>query len=221
MLLQYLNNWQLLSISFGLMLLVSFKMMLQSRNFYTYHVTKRKFSMMELEIPATPLELVKIIKGLFELPEDEKKKSVSALKGQLWIDFIYMPLAYGSIFLICWRVSAKLETHIGYYVFLGFAVAQIIPWLCDIIENIYLLQKIKEGINVKPTGDKQHKAYLIMEGFKWGISLTATICAISAICYFWLAGDYSVASFKYMLIIIAEVIVFALLVKYIAGKKPE
>ena len=175
---------------------------------------------MELEIPATPLELVKIIKGLFELPEDEKTKSVNALKSQLLIDFIFMPLAYGSIFLVCWRVSAKLETYIGYYVFLVFAVAQIIPWLCDIIENIYLLQKLKEGINVKPTGDKQHKAYLIMEGFKWGISLTATVCAISAICYFWLTGDYSSISFKYMLIILAEILVFVLATRYINKLKP-
>src|SRR6478735_2193254 len=105
MLSPYLNNWQLFSVFFGLLLLVSFIMMLQSRNFYTFHVTKRRFSIMELEIPATYAELVKIIKGLFKLPEYESKKSVGALKGQLLIDFLFMPLAYGSIFLICWRVS--------------------------------------------------------------------------------------------------------------------
>lgn len=227
MLLPYLNTWQLFSVLFGLLLLVSFIMTLQSRNFYTFHVTKRRFSIIELEIPATYAELVKIIKGLFELPEPESKKSVGALRGQLWIDFLFMPLAYGSIFLICWRVSVKLQSriHIGQYVFLVFAILQIIPWICDIIENIYLLKKIKEGINIKDTKEalaekeNTHKAYLVLEAFKWGISLTATTCAISAICYFWLTGDYSGTSFKYILIVLAEIIVFAFIVKRFGGKK--
>jgi hypothetical protein len=30
-----------------------------------------------------------------------------------------------------------------------------------------------------------------MEAIKWGTALTATVCALSAICYFWLTGGYS------------------------------
>jgi len=145
---QYLNNWQLFTISFGLMLLVSFIMLRQSRNFYTFYVTERKFSIMELEIPATYAGLIRIIKGLSMLPEPEKKKSTGSLKGQLWLDFLFMPLAYGSIFLLCWRVSAKFQSPFGQNVFFAFAVLQIIPWVCDIIENIYLLGKIKQGSNI-------------------------------------------------------------------------
>jgi hypothetical protein len=177
---------------------------------------------MELEMPATATELFRIIKGLFELPEDESKRSIAALKGQLRIDFLFMPLAYGSIFLLCWRVSEKLQPsaiHIGYYVFFALAVLQIVPWICGVTENIYLLQKIRQGASVQPSTDEQHKAYLVIEIFKWGLSLTATVCAISAICYFWLTGGYSVTSFKYLLIILVEIIVFIFIAKRFGNKK--
>lgn len=218
---QYFNNWELFSISFGIVLVISFIMLLQSRNFYTFYVTKRRFSIMELEIPATATELARIIKGLFDLPEDESKKSIAALKGQLKLDFLFMPFTYGSIFLLCLRVSEKLQSgiHLGYYVFFAFAILQIIPWVCDIIENIYLLKKIRQGNDVKASTDKQHKAYLIMEAFKWGLSLTATVCSISAICYFWLSGNYSVTSFKYLLIILVEIIAFIVVTKKFGSKK--
>jgi hypothetical protein len=177
---------------------------------------------MELEIPASATGLARIIKGLFELPEDESKKSIAALKGQLMLDFLFMPFAYGSIFLLCWRVSTKLQSsqvHIGYYVFFAFAVLQIIPWICDIVENLYLLQKIKQGVNVQASTDTQHKAYLVMEAFKWGLSLTAAVCSISVICYFWLTGDYSITSFKYLLIILVEIIAFIIIAKQFQNKK--
>ena len=199
------------------MLLVSFIMMRQSRNFYTFYVTKRKFSIMELEIPATYAGLIRIIKGLFLLPEPESKRSIGALRGQLWLDFLFMPFAYGSIFLLCWRVSVKFQSAFGSNVFLVLAVLQVIPWICDIIENLYLLGKIKQGSNIddsKEAIDKKanlHKAYLVMEAIKWGTALTATVCALSAICYFWLTGGYSATSLKYAVITLAEIAAFGFL----------
>ena len=225
MLSQYLNNWLLFTLSFGLMLLVSFIMMRQSRNFSTFYVTKRKFSIMELEIPATYAGLVRIIKGLFLLPEPDRKKSIAALKGQLWLDFLFMPLAYGSIFLLCWRVSAKFQSAFGHYGFFAFAALQVVPWICDIIENVYLLGKIKQGVNIddsKETLEKKaniHKAYLVMEAIKWGTALTATVCAVSVICYFWLTGGYSVTSLKYLGVAIVEIGIFAFLAMRFESKE--
>ena len=66
-----------------------------------------------------------------------------------------------------------------------------------------------------------HKAYLLMECIKWGISLGAAICAVAAICYFWLAGNYAVHSLIYLAIIAGEVIVFALMGKFFLSKKKE
>lgn len=207
----YIDNWLLFSILFGLLLIVIIIMKKQSENFYTKDPIVRKFSIMELEVPATPKELANIIKGLYDLPDTKSGKSIKALKEQLKIDFLFMPLSYGCIFLLCWRVANKMQLDFGYYLFKGLAFIQLVPLICDIIENIYLLGKIRQ--DVKETIEKKHKQYLWMEAVKWGIALTATVCSVSAVCYFWLTGNYSVTSFFYLLIILVEIVIFLIVVK--------
>jgi len=217
MLLSVIDNWLFLTILFGLLLIVSFVMMKQSQDFYTKDVIVRKFSIMELQLAATPTELVNLIKGLYALPAYQSRKSIAALKRQLKLDFLFMPLAYGCIFLLSQRVAQKMESSVGYYVFTGFAYLQIIPWICDILENKYLLSKIIK--DVKETSQKKHNQFLWMEGAKWGIALTTTVFSLSAICYFWLTGKYSLISFRYLLIIAVEIGLFLLAVKFFLAKK--
>src|SRR4051812_35317006 len=119
----YIINWPMFCIAFGAMLLLTFIMGLLGRHFYTQDVVIKKFSIMDLEMPATPLELVNLIKGLYKLPGDRSKKSIDSLKGQLYIDFLFMPFAYGSIFILCMLVSAKMDLAAGKYVFM------ILAWL--------------------------------------------------------------------------------------------
>ncbi len=109
-----------------------------------------------------------------------------------------------------------MQLQTGYYIFMFFAFLQVVPWVCDIIENIYLLNKITEG--VKETGRKKHKALLLMEVTKWGIALTATVCSLSAICYFWLTGQYSPTSFWYLVLILVEIALFLLFKKILIKK---
>jgi hypothetical protein len=217
--LPYLDNWLLFTLLFGALLIVTLIMMKQSNSFYTKDVIVRRFSIMELETPASPKELYNLIKGLYDLPPEESRRSIKALRGQLIIDFLFMPLAYGCIFLLCWRIAHKMDLNIGYYVFLAFAFLQIIPWICDIVENIYLLGKISPA--VEETSPKKHKAYLWLEVFKWGIALLALVCSISIICYFWLTGNYSSHSFIYLLIFLAEAIAFGLAAKFLLREKKE
>ena len=196
----------LFCIAFGLMLLFTFIMKLQSNNFYTWDVVIKKFSIMDLEIPATPTELVNLIKGVYLLPEPGSKKTLGALKGQLFIDFLFMPFAYGSIYLLCMLVSAKMQSPFGITVFNIMAWLQPVAWLCDIIENIYLLQKIRpDPVLSTPS---LHKAYLYMEALKWGIALIAAVSAFGAICYFWLSGHYAQHTINYLLVVIGEIILF-------------
>lgn len=212
----FIISWPLFCISFGFMLILSFFMGLQSKRFYTKDVVVKKFSIMDLEMPATARELVNLIKGLYKLPEDVSKRSIRALKGQLYLDFLFMPCAYGSIFIICMLVSGKMQMSFGMNVFSVLAWLQIVPWICDIIENIYLLRKIKPDPVL--SSDAVHKAYLIMEGVKWSIALIATVCAVTAICYFWLSGHYAIHSLYFLLAIIIEVVVFILLGKLFLKK---
>jgi hypothetical protein len=214
----FIISWTLFTITFGLMLLFSFIMAVQGSHFYTYDHVEKKFSIMELEMPATPLELVNLIRGLYKLStRDKALKAIKSLRYQLYLDFLFMPCAYGTIFILCMLVSAKMQSSFGHTIFTILAWAQLIPWLCDIVENIYLLRKIKP----KPVLSSLtvHKAYLRMEYCKWGIALGATICAVTAICYFWLAGNYVVNSLNYLAIIAVEIIIFALMGKFFLKKK--
>jgi hypothetical protein len=215
----YINfDWIYFCIAFGAMLLISFIMSLQSTNFYTMYVVIRKFSIIDLEFPASALELVTFIKGIFLLPVELSKKSLRALRGQLYLDFLFMPAVYGSIFLLCMKVSLKM-TSFGHGLFAILAWLQLIPLLCDVIENIYLLNKIRpEPVISKPA---VHKAYQILEIFKWGIALTGAVCSIAAIFYFWLVGRYSYHSIHYLLIMSAELIIFFILKKVTAKSEKE
>ncbi len=213
----HLFNWQLFCIFFGIMLLISFLMALQSRHFYTMDVVKRKFSIMDLEIPSTAVELKNLIAGLYNLPPEQSRKSINSLKGQLFLDFLYMPFAYGCIIIACSLITEKMEHRAGQLVFTALALLQFLSWLFDIIENIYLLLKIRP--DVKESSRGVHKAYLVMEAAKWGIALTGAICAIAALCYFWLAGNYASASVQYFVIIIVEIVIFTILLKF-AAKTP-
>ena len=213
-------SWIAFSITFGLTLLFSFIMAAQSRYFYTYDGVEKKFSMMELEIPASNTELVNIIGGMYKLQDPKKKsKAISALKNQLYIDFLFMPCAYGSIFILCMLVSSKMQFSIGFNIFSVMAYSQIIPWICDIVENIYLLGKIKEEPPVSTVS--VHKAYIRMEYLKWTIALGSGICAVAVICYFWLTGMYTVQSLNYLAVIAGEIILFALVGNFFLKKKKE
>src|SRR3954468_22953042 len=89
--------------------------------FFTKDVVVRRFSIMELQVPATATELVNIVSGLYLLPPAQSVKAIRALKAHLKLDFLLMPLAYGSIFLLNWKVAHKMEHPLGYYVFIAFA----------------------------------------------------------------------------------------------------
>ncbi len=211
-------NWIYFCIAFGAMLVISFIMNQQSKNFYSMHMVIRKFSIIDLEFPPSAMELAIFIKGIFLLPDELSKKSLHALKGQLYLDFIFMPAVYGSIFILCMKVSMKM-TSFGHVFFAILAWLQCIAWLCDIIENIYLLNKIKsQPVVSKPA---VHIAYQINEIIKWGIALTAVVCCVAAIFYFWLVGLYSHNSINYLLIITAELIIIFIAKKITAKNEIE
>jgi hypothetical protein len=215
----YINiDWIYFCIFFGAMLLICFIMSFQSTNFYTMHMVVKKFNIIDLEFPATALELVTLIKGIFLLPVELSKKSLHALRQQLYLDFLFMPALYGSIFLLCMKVSLKMSSF-GHRLFAILAWLQCIAWLCDIIENIYLLNKIQP--QPKQSKPAVHVAYLVLEICKWGIALTASVCSIAAMFYFWLVGRYSDHSIQYLLIIAAEIIVIFIAKKITTKSEKE
>ena len=208
-------SWLWFCLLLGFALLITIFMSIQGKRFYTDDGVIRQFSIMDLEFAATPKEIVNIISGMYKLPGERSKKAVNAVRMQLIADFVFMPAIYGAIFLLCMQVSCKM-LHFGRGIFAVLAWLQLLPWLCDIIENIYLLGKI----NPSPveSSEKVHTAYLRLEIIKWGLSLTAAVCAIAAIFFFWLSGYYSINSLHYLAISLLEVILFLVGMKIVARK---
>ena len=212
-------NWPALCIFFGISLFLSLLMRWQSSYFYTMDIVLRKFSILDLEFPATQAELINTIKGLFKLPPENSHTSVKALKTQLYIDFIFTPFAYGFVAILCLLVSKKMSLTIGTNVFVILAVSQILALVCNIIENVYLLSKIKT--TVEPSSPAKHKAYFIMAITKLSCALVSVNCAVAAIFYFWLSGNYTLKVLPYLLIFIGEILLFVICSKIIFTKKTD
>ena len=201
------NGWLIFCITFGVMLLSTFIMGRLSRHFYTKDVVFRRFSIMDIEWPGSALELQNLISGIYKLTPVRSLTVINSLKNHLYADFLFMPAAYGSIFLLCMKISWKMD-YFGPGVFAFLAWLQIVPFLLDIYENIYLLQKIKPGFT--KTSDATFKRMQRLEMVKWGIPLFSLILALSAVLYFWVNGMYEKGSLVYVAIVIGEVLLFLL-----------
>ncbi|MBO9731564.1 MAG: hypothetical protein J7623_23185 [Chitinophaga sp.] len=199
------NAWCWLCMSMAVLLVTTFIMMQQTRQFFTLDVVVRHFSILDLEFPGSPNEIPNLVKGIYALPLEQQTKTLLALRGQLWVDFLFMPAVYGSIFLICFKVAEKMNPA-GVVLFSWLAWLQLIPWLCDIIENIYLLRKIHP--NVPASTKAVHKAYQWLEITKWGLSSIAAVCGLSALLFFWITGDFDAGSLHYLIILVVEIGVF-------------
>lgn len=211
------DSRELFYIIFGAMALIGVLMHLQSKNFYTLYVFVRKFSILDLEFPASALELSMYIKGIYLLPKELSSKSLRALKGRLYLHFLFIPLLYGAIFLLCIEIGNKMN-HWGNYIFTTLAVIQMIPLICDVAENFYLLQKIHP--NVSPSKLSVHKAYQLLGKIKWVIASVAVVFAISTLFYFWLSGNFSFRSIQFLYIIVGELIIIYILARITSKGKP-
>ncbi|MCY7420776.1 MAG: hypothetical protein LH478_03425 [Chitinophagaceae bacterium] len=201
------DGWLVFCITFGIMLFATFIMGRLSRHFYTQDAVLRRFSIMDLEWPGSALELENLIKGLYKLKDKRSATAIGAVKKHLYADFLFMPAAYGSIFLLCMKISWKMD-YFGPEFFALLAWLQIIPFLLDIYENIYLLQKIRPDF--EKTSDATFKRMQRIEIVKWGIPLFSLIVALSAVLYFWVNGMYEKGSLVFVAIVIGEVLLFLL-----------
>jgi hypothetical protein len=222
------QTWPLFCLLFGVLLLATFIMKVLSWRFYTMDVVVRKFSIVDLEFAATPEELVTIINGIYLLPPPDEQGVVPdcrrverALKAQIWVDyFLFMPAAFGSIFLLCMKVAEKMEQSDQFVlsvVFWVLAWLQFFGFVLDGIENAYLLRKIKPGS--RPSTPGVHLAFQWLEVLKWGSALVAAVCAVSAILYFWLSGFYSSRSTQYLWVVLLEFAVFVVALKMASAQR--
>ncbi|TDH25242.1 hypothetical protein EXU57_14150 [Segetibacter sp. 3557_3] len=211
-------NWYFFNFVFGVFQVLGFIMIGQSRRFYTKELVVRKFSIMELKLPATPASLYNVIAGLFQLDARQRRISIEAVRRQLFTDFLFMPLTYAIVFMLCWRVADKisLEPARQFYTFLG--LLQPLCLLVDMSANVFLLRKLKP--NTQLPSKANHRIYLRLQLLKWIIFVVASVCSIAAICYFWLVGNYSGAAFNSLLMVLGQLLVFCIAVLLLPQQPP-
>ncbi|MBA4168362.1 MAG: hypothetical protein H0X41_12615 [Chitinophagaceae bacterium] len=208
----FISGWMLFCIAVAVLLLTALVMQFFGGFFITKDVLVRNFTILDLEMASTEMEIDNTLKGIIKLEPPAVEKVIKSLKNHLYADFLFMPAAYGTIFIACMKVAWKMpEPGVIFFTLLGWI--QIAAWISDIMENIYLLGKIGRLNSVYKPSYLSFHAYQVLEIVKWGFSLLAVVCVLSALMYFWISGLYMGQSLKYLLIVVIEIVVFGGLMK--------
>jgi hypothetical protein len=180
-----------------------------AKHFYTHSLTRVSFSIFDLEFPISEEVLVKLI----DRTDSITKKY---LRQHLCVDFLFMGATYTGIGLLCYITALKME-YAGRYVFMILAFLQILPWLFDIAENLYLLNKVAHP--VVASSDRVFKIFQFIVKAKFVIALLGAVCSIFGLLYFWITGWFQPASLIYLVIIVFEIVVFIFISKSLNKKK--
>lgn len=212
----FISGWVLFCVAVAVLLLAALAMQYYGEFFVTRDVLVRDFTIFDLEFASTEREIENTLGGIIRLPPDESAKVIVSLKRHLYIDFLFMPAAYGAIFIACMKVAWKMpEPAASLFSLLGWL--QIVAFLSDGIENFYLLVKIARANAVHQRSFITFGTYRLLEILKWGSSLLAVVCVLSAFLYFWVSGLFMGQSLKYLLIVAIELIAFVVLMNLIKG----
>lgn len=212
----HITGWMLFCVAVALLSVTALLMQWMGGFLITKDVLVRDFTILDLELASKEIEIDNTIKGITQLEPDISAKVIRFLKGMLYADFLFMPAAYGGIFIACMKVAYKMpESGQIYFSILGWL--QAAAWISDIIENLYLLKKIgrrgEAGKALLP-----FVLYQWLEVVKWGLSLLGVVGTLSALMYFWISGLYMAESLGYLLAIAVELIAFVLLMQML--RKP-
>lgn len=198
--------WIYFIILFAGMLVFSTIMDVLATRFVTVTRVQRKFTIFDLEFTATPAELASLIKGIDKLGNAAwSAKIKKALRLHLLTDFLFMACVYPGIGMLCVKTASKM-TGIGEVIFLTLAAAQIFAWLFDIIENAYLLNKLRKP---EISTLRVHKMYKRVVMTKWAIAITGAICSVFGLLYFWIVGEFSPPSAFVPFVVLGIIIVWA------------
>ncbi len=213
------HGWMWFCIASGATLLLALLLQRFDSVLATKVGAQRSFTVIDLEFPSNPKDIPNTINGIFALSESRQQQVVQALKRSLYLDFLFMPAVYGTIFLLCMLIADKCGPHsIGRTFFATFAWLQTVAWACDIVENLMLLPRVRKG--AEPMKLWVHKTYVRVVWLKWGLALIGTVTASMLALYFWVKGDYDRASLPYLMIFVGQLAVFFAAGFFFGKKKP-
>lgn len=158
------KRWQKLFLfCFGLFASAAFCMKWMEGDFWQ---GGQKFTIIGLEITDSKDEVTAILSGL-----DEHVKTI--LRYHLSFDFAFMAGVYPGIAALCMMAREKTSKALLRKILFALAALQTVAWGCDIAENYYLLEWIKN-----PVIGNEFGLYHFIVFAKWGIALTAALIAI-------------------------------------------
>jgi hypothetical protein len=163
--------------------------------------TGRPFSIFSFEFPGSDEKLVSLI---LKLDKDVK----GAVKLHLVIDFIFMLGVYPGIAILCFIASNASDSVIGSITLQGLGWLQIIPWLCDVIENVILLKKIKSPL---PVNEILYRLLKYVVGTKFFVATLGVSSTIFSLIYIWLIGRFSVSISHMVIILTAALVIFIII----------
>lgn len=183
----------------------------QSKHFkYLRGVAITSFSIFDLEFPGTISSIRRIITGIQGLDTGLREKSLRSLKANLRLDFLFMTGVYPGIFLLCMNMALRME-RAGKTLFLVLAWLQALAFLFDILENIYLFNKVKN-----PTDSRTwvYRGYRYIVGAKWVFATSGAVCALFGLLYFWINGNYGHGFLVFGLCLLGLLVLLILLAAY-------
>lgn len=204
------NLWFYFAICFTVFLFTTYIMARVAKHFCMNKAGANvPFSIMDLELPLSERELVNII---LTMPDNARR----AVKHHLNVDYLFMAAVYPGIALLCGIAANKMD-HIGKWFFWLLAALQVVPWLFDVLENIYLAGKLRNPV-VNEQNPKAFTSFIWRVQVKFIIALAGAICAVFALLYYWLTADFNPDTPWYLLVMLVELIIF-IVVMNISGKK--
>lgn len=126
-----------------------------------------KFTVIGLEVTYSKEKLLSVILGL-----DDKVRTI--LRYHLSFDFAFMIGAYGGIAALCMMAACQRKgKKIIRNLLISLAILQVVAWLCDIIENAFLLCWIKTGV----IGNEFNFYHLVVYT-KWILALLGVLISV-------------------------------------------
>ena len=158
------NRWQKLFLfGLGLAFGASFCMKWMESSFW---FQDEKFSIMGLELFYPKEKVAAILSGI-----DGHVKAI--LHFHLSFDFAFMAGIYPGIAALCMMAREKISAAVLKKLLFVFAALQFVAWGCDIAENTFLFQWIKQ-----PAIGNEFGTYHFIVAAKWIMALAAALLAI-------------------------------------------
>ena len=129
-------------------------------------VNNEKFTIIGLEIIYSKQKVMHILASL-----DDPVRTI--LRYHLVVDFAFMAGTYPGIASLCMMAGNRTSSYLIKKVLYVFAAFQLVAWMADIVENLYLLNWIEE-----PIIGNEFTWYHLLVIIKWILALSGVATAL-------------------------------------------